>query len=96
LSEIGVRKTLGASAPQMVTMLLRGFGLPVLIANVVVWPFAYWAGRSYLDLLVSPIDLTIWPFVFSLVATLGIACVAVAGQTLRAARARPADVLRYE
>jgi len=96
LPEIGVRKTLGASAPQMVTMLLRGFGLPVLIANVIVWPLAYWAGRAYLDLLVSPIDLTVWPFVFSLAATLGVACVAVAGQTLRAALARPADVLRYE
>ncbi len=96
LPEIGVRKTLGASAPQMVAMLLRGFGLPVLIANVIAWPFAYWAARSYLDLLLSPIDLTAWPFVFSLAATLGIACVAVVGQTLRAALARPADVLRYE
>ena len=96
LPEIGVRKTLGASAPQMAAMLLRGFALPVLIANVIVWPLAYWAARSYLDMLLSPIELTLWPFLLSLVATLGIACVAVVGQTLRAARARPADVLRYE
>ena len=96
LPEIGVRKTLGATAPQMVAMLLRSFGLPVLIANVIVWPFAYWAARAYLEQLLSPIDLTVWPFAFSLVATLGIACVAVVGQTLRAALARPAEVLRYE
>ena len=96
LPEIGLRKTLGASTPQMVGMLLRGFGLPVLVANLIVWPFAYWAARSYLNLLLSPIALTVWPFAFSLVATLGVACVAVVGQTLRAAHSRPADVLRCE
>jgi putative ABC transport system permease protein len=96
MPEIGVRKTLGAGTPQMIAMLLRGFGAPVLIANLLVWPFAYWAARSYLSLLLSPIELTAWPFVTSLLATLGVACVAVAGQTLRAARSRPADVLRYE
>jgi putative ABC transport system permease protein len=96
LPEIGVRKTLGASAPQMAAMLLRGFAMPVVVANLIVWPLAYWAARSYLDMLLSPIELTLWPFLLALVATLGIACVAVVGQTLRAALARPADVLRYE
>jgi putative ABC transport system permease protein len=96
LPEIGVRKTLGASSVQMITMLLRGFAVPVLIANLIVWPFAYWAARSYLDMLLSPIELTPWPFVASLVTTLAIACVAVVGQTFRAALVRPVEVLRCE
>jgi len=40
--------------------------------------------------------LTAWPFVLSVVITLAIACLAVLGQTLRAARTTPAEVLRNE
>lgn len=54
------------------------------------------AARSYLGMLLAPIALTAWPFVFSLLVTLAIAWVSVGGQTLRAAGTRPAEVLRYE
>jgi ABC-type lipoprotein release transport system permease subunit len=47
-------------------------------------------------MLLAPIALTAWPFVFSLLVTLAIAWVSVGGQTLRAAGTRPAEVLRYE
>jgi putative ABC transport system permease protein len=96
LPEIGVRKTLGASTVRIVAMLLTSFGKPVVIANLLVWPLAYLAARSYLDLLLSPIELDPLPFVMSLVVTAAIAALAVGGQTLRAARSRPADVLRDE
>jgi putative ABC transport system permease protein len=94
--EIGVRKTLGGSAAQMTAMLLRGFSLPVVVANLIAWPAAYVAARSYLDRLIAPIEITPWPFVASLLVTLAIACIAVGGQTLRAAHMKPADVLRHE
>jgi len=38
LHEIGIRKTLGATARGVVLMLLRDFSKPVLIANLVAWP----------------------------------------------------------
>jgi putative ABC transport system permease protein len=94
--EIGVRKTLGGSAAQMVRMLLRGFSVPVVVANLIAWPAAYVAARSYLDMLIAPIEITVWPFLLSLLVTLGIAWIAVSGQTLRAAHMKPADVLRHE
>jgi putative ABC transport system permease protein len=96
LPEIGVRKAFGATAVQVVSLLLRGFGTPVVTANLVAWPASYLAARAYLQLLRSPIALTPWPFALSLLVTLAIAGLAVGGQTLRAARAKPADVLRYE
>jgi putative ABC transport system permease protein len=96
LREIGVRKVFGASATQVASLLLRGFGTPVVLANLVAWPAAYLAARAYLNLLRAPIALTLWPFVLALVVTLAIACIAVGGQTLRGARAQPAEVLRYE
>jgi putative ABC transport system permease protein len=94
--EIGVRKTLGASTRRMVAMLLASFGRPVVVANLIAWPAAYIAARSYLDLLLDPIELNWLPFAASLAATVAVAALAVAGQAVRAARTRPADVLRSD
>jgi putative ABC transport system permease protein len=66
--EIGIRKTLGASASRVVFMLLRDFARPVVIANIIAWPLAFLAGRIYLNLFVERIPLTPWPFLLSLAA----------------------------
>ncbi|HTL87544.1 MAG TPA: ABC transporter permease [Acidimicrobiia bacterium] len=94
--EIGVRKTLGASTTRMIALLLTRFSRPVLIANLVAWPAGYFAARAYLNQFSGSIPLTPWPFVLSLAITLAIAWLAVVGQTLRAARTTPAEVLRNE
>lgn len=96
LSEIGVRKAHGATTSQIVTMLLASFSKPVVIANVAVWPIAFMAARAYLDTFRAPIPLTPLPFLAALAITCAIAWLAVGMQTVRAARARPAEVLRYE
>jgi putative ABC transport system permease protein len=94
--EIGVRKTLGGSTAQVVRLLLTSFGKPVLLANLIAWPGGYFAARAYLNQFDGAIALTPWPFVLSVAITLAIACLAVVGQTLRAARTTPAEVLRNE
>jgi putative ABC transport system permease protein len=94
--EIGVRKTLGGTTAQMVALLLAGFSKPVLIANLIAWPVGYFAARAYLNQFGQSISLTLWPFVLSVVITIAIAWLAVVGQTLRAARTTPAEVLRNE
>jgi putative ABC transport system permease protein len=94
--EIGVRKTFGASTAQMTLMLLRAFGRPVVIANVIAWPVAYLAARAYLRAFLDPVALGPAPFLLALVVTLAVAWLAVGAQTVRAARLKPADVLRSE
>jgi putative ABC transport system permease protein len=94
--EIGVRKTLGGSTAQMIALLIAGFSVPVLVANLVAWPAGYFAARAYLNQFSQSIDLTVWPFVGSVAITLVIAWLAVVSQTLRAARTAPAEVLRHE
>jgi putative ABC transport system permease protein len=94
--EIGVRKTLGGTTTQMVAMLLASFARPVLIANLIAWPAGYVAARLYLNQFSHSIGITPWPFVLSVAITVAIAWLAVAGQTLRAARTTPAEVLRNE
>jgi putative ABC transport system permease protein len=94
--EIGVRKTLGASTRQVLVMLLKDFSKPVLVANVIAWPLAYLAVQAYLGVFIHRIAVTPVPFALSLGTTILIAWVAVGGQAVRAARVRPASVLRYE
>ncbi|MDB6101926.1 MAG: hypothetical protein JWO52_1925 [Gammaproteobacteria bacterium] len=94
--EIGIRKTLGASAPRVVFMLLRDFARPVVWANLVAWPLAFLAGRVYLNLFVERAPLSAWPFLVSLVVTVLIACLSVGAQALRAAAVRPGQVLHLE
>jgi len=94
--EVGVRKAHGATTSRIVALLLTSFSKPVLVANLLVWPLGYIAARRYLDAFLAPIALTPLPFVLSLAVTLAICWLAGGSQTLRAARARPAQVLRHE
>ena len=96
LREIGIRKTLGASARGVVMMLLRDFSKPVLIANVIAWPFAFLAGRMYFELFTQRATMTPWPFVTSLAITVAVAWLAVGAQAMRAAAVKPAVVLHAE
>jgi putative ABC transport system permease protein len=94
--EIGVRKTLGATVRGIVTLLLRDFSKPVLVANLIAWPLAFVAMNGYLSIFTNRVGLTWRPFAASLLLTVVIAWLAVSVQAIRAARMKPARVLRYE
>ncbi|MHA6723940.1 ABC transporter permease [Sphingomonas sp. RS2018] len=94
--EIGIRKTLGASATDIVRLLVGQFLRPVLIANIVAWPLAFVAMRTWLAGFEDRIALS--PLYFlgaTLLATL-VAVLTVLGQSLRASRAAPAWALRHD
>jgi putative ABC transport system permease protein len=94
--EIGVRKCLGASSKEILRQLLVEFGKPVMIANIAAWPAGYLLAQIYLDLFVERMSFSPWPYLSSLAIALGLACVGVGGQALRAARLQPARILRHE
>lgn len=94
--EIGVRKTIGASTGRILRLLLWDFSKPVVVANLIAWPLGFLAAQAYLSVFVHRIALTPVPFALSFVLTLMIAWAAVGGQVWRAARVKPANVLRYE
>lgn len=94
--EIGVRKTLGASTWEVTSLLIRDFSRPVLIANIIAWPIAWYAASTYLKGFMQHIELTPLPWVLGFIFTLLIAWIAVGGQAFSAARVKPADVLKSE
>jgi putative ABC transport system permease protein len=94
--EIGIRKALGASVPRIVLLLTRQFLLWVLLANIIAWPVAYVAMRSWLDNYPFRTSLGLPLFLLSSAAALLITMFTVSFQAVRAARANPVDSLRYE
>jgi putative ABC transport system permease protein len=77
-------------------MMLWDFSKPVIVANLIVWPIAFVAARAYLNLFVTRIPLTPLPFILALAVSLLIAWLAVGTHAFRAARVKPAMVLKTE
>jgi putative ABC transport system permease protein len=94
--EIGIRKVLGARIRDIVRLLTWQFSKPVVIANLVAWPLAWWAMRDWLNGFDVRIALTPGPFVLAGLLALAIAAGTVAGHALRVARLNPIHALRYE
>jgi putative ABC transport system permease protein len=94
--EIGIRKVLGASAPQVLLLLTRQFALLILVANLIAWPVAYWITRNWLQDFAYRTSLMAWIFVLSAGLALVVALLTVSVQSIRAALANPVDSLRYE
>jgi len=94
--EIGIRKVLGARTRDIVRLLVWQFSRPVIIANVIAWPIAWWMMRDWLNGFDERIALTPVPFVIAAAIALAIAVVTVAGHAFKVARANPIHALRYE
>ena len=94
--EIGIRKVLGASIPEVCALLGRGFTKPILIANLVAWPVAYFYLKGWLQKFAYHIDLGIDVFLIAGVFVWMIALVTVMGQSYRAASSNPVESIRNE
>jgi putative ABC transport system permease protein len=94
--EIGIRKVLGARSRDIVRLLAWQFSKPVIIANLIAWPAAWWVMRDWLNGFDARIDLGPTPFVLAGLLALAIAIGTIAGHALKVARANPILALRYE
>src|SRR5688500_9890113 len=94
--EIGIRKVLGARTRDIVRLLAWQFSKPIIIANLIAWPVAWWVMRDWLDRFDARIDLGPTPFVLAGALALLIALGTIAGHAIKVARANPIHALRYE
>ncbi|HEX2630793.1 MAG TPA: FtsX-like permease family protein, partial [Chitinophagaceae bacterium] len=94
--EVGVRKVLGASVGNIVTMLSKDFLQLVLIASVIAFPVAWWAMDRWLQDFAYRINIGWVVFLVAGLAALLIAVLTVSFQAIRAALANPVKSLRTE
>jgi putative ABC transport system permease protein len=94
--EIGIRKVLGASSAKITLTLTKDFTKWVLLANLIGWPLAYFAARSWLQGFAYRSRLGIFLFMAAGILALVIAVLTVGFQAVRAARSNPVNALKYE
>lgn len=94
--EIAIRKVHGANIWDIVKMLLTQFSMPVLIANAIAWPIAWYVMHDYLSGFAYRIDLTFSYFIGTGVAALVIAWATTSFQAVKVARNNPAAALSSE
>jgi putative ABC transport system permease protein len=94
--EIGIRKVLGAKTQDIVRLLAWQFSKPVVIANLIAWPVAWWLMRRFLNSFDARIALSPAYFVLAGTLALVIAIATIAGHAFKVARAQPVHALRYE
>ncbi|MGS1015692.1 ABC transporter permease [Allosphingosinicella humi] len=94
--EIGIRKVLGARVRDIVQLLAWQFSKPVIVANLIAWPVAWWVMRDWLNSFDARIALGPTPFLLAGLLALVIAIGTIAGHAFKVARSNPIAALRYE
>jgi len=96
MKEIGVRKVLGATVPQIVKELSKDFVRLVVIAAVIAFPIAWYVMNQWLRDFASRITISWWVFVAAGVVALIIAFATISFQSIKAALMNPVKSLRSE
>jgi putative ABC transport system permease protein len=94
--EIGIRKVVGATVSNIVTLFLREFALLVVLASIIASPIAYLVMNRWLENFAYRTNIGAVVFILATVLALFIAMITVICQVLRAALANPVEALRYE
>ncbi|MDH5250408.1 MAG: ABC transporter permease [Cyclobacteriaceae bacterium] len=96
MKELGVRKVLGASVLNLITMLCHDFVKLVLVALCFALPAAWYITREYLSGYVFHTELTLWVFAFPALGIVVLTLITVTYQSARVAMNNPVKALRSE
>jgi len=96
VKEIGIRKVLGATVPEIVQLVIKEFILLVTIANIIAWPIVYWIMNNVLQNYPNRIGIGLHYFFITGIGTVFISILTICFLSVKAALANPVDSLRYE
>ena len=94
--EIGVRRIMGSTTNEVLSLLLTKFCAPLLVSFIFAVPLSWFIMDKWLEGFSYRIGLSPWIFIASGAVSLLIAVVSIFFQTLHAARSNPADAIRAE
>ncbi len=96
VKEIGIRKVLGASVTNIVSMLTKDFLVLVCIAIAIAAPLAYWGIHKWLQDFAFRIHIGWTVFLIAGAVAIAITLITISFQAIRAAVANPVKSLRTE
>jgi len=94
--EVGIRKVLGATIPQVMSLFFREFIRPALIAFVIAFPIANYILQRYLEAFAFRIPITWTSFGLVAAGAIGVIMLVVSVHTYRAAVSNPVEALKHE
>jgi hypothetical protein len=94
--EIGIRLTLGASAPQIIVMMIRDFTWYIIISLLIALPAVWFMARRWLDEFYFRIDLEPGLFILTALLTATVAILTVLFHAIKTSRTNPVEALWHE
>lgn len=94
--EIGIRKVVGATVTQIVSLLSKDFLKLIITAFVISIPIAWWGANAWLQNFAYKTTLSWWVFLAGGLLMFFIALIILCIRTFKAAMANPAKSLRTE
>ncbi len=94
--EISIRKILGSSKTQIITLLAKDYLWFVLLAGLLVSPLVYYLMNMWLDSFAYHIDINGWYFLLGILIALLIAFLTVLIRSFYVVKRSPAFILKYE
>lgn len=94
--EVGIRKVLGATVTNIISLFVWNLSKPILIANILGWPMAWYFMSDWLSGFIYRIDIGLLPFLIAGLAVSLFGALTVAGRTYKVAKTHPSKALRYQ
>ncbi len=94
--EIGIRKVLGATVPDILQLLTRDFLVLIFISFLLALPLSFLGIKEWLNSFAGRMDLSGWLFVIPLIIVTGLTLVTIGSHVIRAALTNPVDSIKYE
>ncbi len=94
--EMSIRKVVGASTTDIVTLLSKDFFKLILIAMLISFPLSWWAMNVWLNNFAYRVNIGASIFIFTFISIMLITLVTISFQSIKTAVANPVKSLRME
>ena len=94
--EIGIRKVLGATMPNIVNLLYRDFAILIVIAFVLAIPVSWYVLDLWLQNFAFHIQIGVFAFILGGAMALAVGMLSISFHILKAASSNPVDAIKYE